>query len=108
MGAVVLSILVTMTLSTARSEAHCHIFRVWRYPKPQRCFTAMALLPKSNRYAQRLNEAKPASRPPETSREQIDIPVPSLEFDACPEGGERMVGIAKLHALYDAPPAGWR
>ena len=105
MGAVVLSILVT-TLSTARSEAHCHIYRVWHYPKPQRCFTAMALLPKSNRYAQ--HEAKPASLPPETSREQIDIPVPPLDFAACPEGGERMVGIAKLHALYDAPPAGWR
>ena len=100
MGAAVLSILVT-TLSTARSEAHCHIYRVWHYPKPQRCFTAMA--PK--RFAP---YAKPASRPPETSREQIDIPVPSLEFDVCPEGGERMVGIAKLHALYDAPPAGWR
>jgi hypothetical protein len=47
-------------------------------------------------------DAKPASRPPETFREQITIPVPPLDFAACPEGDERMVGIAKLHALYDA------
>ena len=101
--AVVLSILA-MILSTARSEAHCHIYKVWKYPKPQHCFVAMALLPKSNRYVQRLGDTKL----PETSHEQITIPVPPLNFDVCPEGDERLVGIAKLRALSDVPPAGWR
>lgn len=92
-----LSILAT-TMSMARSEAHCHIFRVWRYPKPQHCFVALAPLP----------HHRTRSIRPETFHEQIDIAIPSLDFQACPEGNERMVGIARLHALYDAPPAGWR
>ena len=96
MIAVVLSILA-MTLSTARSEAHCHIYRVWKYPKPQHCFTAMA---------KRFNaDVKPASRIPETFHEQIYVPVPSLDFEACPEGDDRLMGIARLRALSDVSPA---
>jgi hypothetical protein len=93
MGAAVLSILVT-TLSTARSEAHC--FARWYYPWPQRCGRAVPIVP------------RPARSLPVPVERIVDIPIPALEFEACPEGGERMVGIAKLHALYDAPPAGWR
>ncbi len=102
MVAVVLSILPT-TMSMARSEARCHIYKVWKYPKPQRCFVALA---KSNRYAQRFNDTKPASREPETSREQheqITIPLPMLDFEACQDGDERLQGIARLRALSDGP-----
>ena len=92
-----LSILAT-TMWTARSEAHCHIYHVWHYLKPQRCFTAMA--PK--RFD---TDVKPASRIPETFHEQIYVPVPSLDFEACPEGDDRLMGIARLRALSDVPPA---
>ena len=89
-----LSILV-MTLSTARSEAHCHIYHVWHYLKPQRCFVALAR-----------SYVKPASRVPETSRDQIiEVPIPPLDFDACPEGDDKLMGIAKLRALSDVSPA---
>jgi hypothetical protein len=94
MGVVVLSILA-MTLSTARSEAHC--FSHWHYPWKQRCFTAMA--PK--RFA---SDTKLASREPETFRErheQITIPLPALDFEACQDADERLQGIAKLRALSD-------
>ena len=82
----------------ARSEAHCHLHRIWHYKFPQRCFVALA--PK--RFA---SDAKPISHVPETSHDQIiEAPIPPLDFDACPEGDDRMVGIAKLRALSDVPP----
>jgi hypothetical protein len=77
-----------MTLTTSICEARCHVFRVWRYPRPQRCFTALAL------------HVKPASRVSGTSHEQIiDIPIPALDFDAGPDPDERLQGIAKLRGL---------
>jgi hypothetical protein len=78
--------------------AHCHIYRVWHYPKPQRCFTALAPF-----HVKRLSDAKPDLRIYETFRERIDIAIPSMDFVPCPEGDERFQGIAKLHAIMDAP-----
>jgi len=67
----------------------CHLYRVWHYPKSQKCFTA-------------LTYAKPASRPHETFRERINIMMlPALDWTACPDGDERLQGIAKLRALSD-------
>src|SRR5579864_1761885 len=80
--------LLILLLATP-ADAHCHIYRVWHYPKPQRCFTALAPLPVT----------KHASRPPETFHERIDIPLPELEWDVCPDGDDRLLGIAKLRAL---------
>ena len=65
MGAAVLSILLT---TTSMARPNCHIFRVWHYRYPQRCFVALAY-------------AKPASRIHETSREQIRMPVPQPDFE---------------------------
>jgi hypothetical protein len=79
--------------------AHCHIYRVWHYNKPQRCFTALAPF----HVKRDLSVAKPASRVPETSQERIDIMIPPIDFVPCPEGDERFQGIAKLHAIMDAP-----
>ena len=73
------------------AAAHCHIYSRWYYPHPQRCFTALAPLPQKS--------VKPASRIPETSRERIEIPLPALDWDICPDGDERLMGIAKLRAL---------
>jgi hypothetical protein len=89
--------------------AKCHIFKVWHYPKPQRCFTALAPLPAFHmkRISDRSEipsetDAKPASRVPETSHERIEIAIPNMDFVPCPDGDERFQGIAKLHALIDA------
>ena len=34
--------ILTITSECATSAPRCHIYRVWRYPKPQRCFIALA------------------------------------------------------------------
>ena len=99
---------LAMTTSWPGSAlANCHIFRIWHYNKPQRCF-AYAYVPKIAFHVKRdAGDAdfgrKPASRVPETFQQRIDILIPSIDFVACPEGDERLQGIAKLHALYDAP-----
>jgi hypothetical protein len=71
---------------TTPAEAHC--YRIWNYPKPQRCFTALAprILPRF------VNQ-------PVLPPERIAIPLPTLEWIECPPGDERMWGIAKLRAL---------
>ena len=95
-----LSILAT-SMWTAKSEAHCHIYRVWHFHKPQRCFTALAKRPVAELSPEL--STKPERKVP--NQERIDIPVPSLDFNACPEGDGRLVGIAKLRALEDVPAA---
>lgn len=82
---------LAMTMSWP-AEARCHIFRVWHYPKPQRCFVALA----------NHSTIRPIRLNPETFHERIDIPVPDLEFTPCPDGDERLIGIARLRALEDA------
>jgi hypothetical protein len=76
---------VILLLATP-AEAHC--YRIWHYPKPQRCFTTLA-------------PAKPASRIPETFRERITLP--ALDWVECPPANERLRGIAFLRALRDVP-----
>jgi len=63
----------------------CHIYRVWHYHKPQRCFTALAPHPQ-----------RTSSLP-----ERIMIPLPDLNWVECPPGDERLRGIAFLRALED-------
>ena len=58
----------------------CHIYRVWHYPKPQKCFTALA-------------------RQPKRLESRIEIPLPALDWIDCPPGDERMRGIALLRDL---------
>jgi hypothetical protein len=77
-----------MTLSTAKSEAHC--FRFWFYKTPQRC-GARAHGPQK--------QPVPVLLPPE----RTEVNLPSLDFIACPEGDERLLGIARLRALSDVP-----
>ena len=94
----------TMIITTQRSEAACHHYTRWNYPWAQRC----ALVSIRYRTAASLLQivkirAKPVAAPTrvlETSREQIAIPVPSLEFAPCQEGSERLVGIAKLREFW--------
>ena len=78
---------LAMTASSPVS-AHCHIFRVWHYPKPQKCFPALA--PIAPIWV--LRTATPDSRVPETSHERINIPLPSLDFEICPDGDDRFQG----------------
>ena len=91
--------LAMTTLAPGSALAKCHIFRVWHYSKPQRCFTALAPLPV---FHMKQTDAKPASRVPETFQQRIEIPIPDMLFEAAPDGDERLQGIAKLHALMDA------
>ena len=92
MVASVLSMFATLSTSTT-SEARC--YSIWRYPKPQHC----GLVDRTRHFSAlvALAYAKPALRIPETFHEQIiEVPIPPLDFDACPEGDERMRGIALL------------
>jgi hypothetical protein len=75
------------------AAAKCHLFSVWHYPKPQKCFTALA--PRRTEPVQHSSERF-------STEERIDIALPPLEFIPCPDGDERFQGIAKLHALMDA------
>jgi hypothetical protein len=89
--------------TTSPAFAHCHIFSVWHYPKPQRCFTALApeQIRNRGRRVSALHQLPSVSAqlPPE----RIEISLPAIEFIPCPDGDERFQGIAKLHALMDAP-----
>src|SRR5580698_339854 len=84
-----------LTLLATPADA-CHIYRVWHYPKPQRCFTALAP-PNIMRRSHNVLTALP---------ERIEISLPTLEWIDCPSGDERLLGIAKLRALEDVPAAG--
>jgi hypothetical protein len=89
--------------------AKCHIYSIWRYPKPQKCFTAYANKPVFSLEKPVFSYAKPASRVPETSQERIEpvreqrieIPIPDMKWTPCPDADERWLGIAKLRALGD-------
>jgi hypothetical protein len=70
---------------------------VWHYPKPQRCFTALAPLPHRTRSFRKETGLLP---------ERIEIPLPDLIWADCPSGDERLLGIARLRALEDVPAAG--
>lgn len=80
------ALLLVIALGVSPVQAACHHYRIWRFPKPQRCFTALAY-------------AKPASRHLETFHERIDMPLPDLKFEPCPEGDEKLRGIALLREL---------
>jgi hypothetical protein len=95
--------LAMTTLWPGSALANCHIFRVWHYPKPQRCFTAYAPARHVSRETARREAGFLPTNIQSISPERIDIMMPPLDFAPCPEGDERLQGIAKLHALYDAP-----
>jgi hypothetical protein len=83
--------------------ANCHIFKVWHYPKPQRCFTALARPTHVSHETARREAGFLPTNIQSISHERIEIPIPDMLFEAAPEGDERFQGIAKLHALMDAP-----
>jgi len=70
----------------------CHVYRVWHFPKPQKCFTALAPAPLRQR-----------ARTVPSERIVIDIPLPEVKWSDCPQGDERLQGIAKLRGLEDGP-----
>ena len=83
-----------LLLLTTPADAHC--YHIWHYPKPQKCFTALA--PEQIR--------KRSSHPTigvtgVTPERIMDLPLPALNWIECPPGDERMFGIAKLRALED-------
>ena len=80
--------------------AACHHYRVWHYPKPQRCYTALA--PVRPLKAVMLSEARtePETR---TNRETPTIPLPDLgNITWGTVGPDELRAIALLRALYDA------
>jgi hypothetical protein len=87
------SVLVILT-TCQTSEAHC--YSVWRYPYPQPCHSIRHPLPKPP-----LPPILEASEREQsgTGQEQITIPLPSLVFEPCQDGDERMQGIARLRAI---------
>ncbi len=90
-------ILISTVLAASPASAKCHLFSVWHYPKPQRCFTALAPEP---RMAIHLRP-NPATNQ-EQSEEQTEIPVILLPFEPAPDGDERLRGIALLRDLMSA------
>ena len=81
------------------SEASAHCFRVWHYPKPQRCFTALAPLPRIH-----IRPNPPQLTTP--NQERIEIPLPALTFESAPDGDDYMHGIAHLRDLMSVPSVG--
>jgi hypothetical protein len=88
-----------LTLWSPSTEAHCHIYRVWRYPKPQQCFVALA--PEHTRLQQPKRLETPEQTAPKA--EQITFPLPALDFERCQEGDERLRAIAFLRGLSNGP-----
>ncbi len=85
-------ILFSAVLAVTPASAHC--FRVWHYPKPQRCFTALAS-------SQHLRPLPPERIVP--NQERIQIPLPQLDdITWGTEGPDELRAIALLRALYDA------
>jgi hypothetical protein len=79
-------------LLASPAEAKCHIYRIWHYPKPQRCFTAYAVLS--------VPKPQPKIDSPPVLPERITIPIPDMAADW--GGGpvdERLQAIAKLRGL---------
>ena len=99
----ILFFLAMTTLWPGSALANCHIFKVWHYPKPQRCFTAYAPARHVSRETARREAGFAPTNIQSISQQRIEIPIPDMLFEAAPEGDERLQGIAKLHALYDAP-----
>lgn len=83
--AVGLSTLAMILTISSPSEGHC--YSRWYYPKPQHCFVAFAHGPQK--------QPVPVLFPPE----RIKIELPLLDFQFCPEGDERLRGIALLRGL---------
>ena len=80
------------------AQAHC--YRVWHYPKPQKCFTALAPLPERARSFRKeaglVHEERIRS-------EQNEIPLPHLDDIVWGEiGPEELRAIALLRELYNA------
>ena len=96
-------ILISTVLAASPATAKCHLFSVWRFPFPQRCFTALAPEP---RMAIHLRPNPPERTVP--NQEQIEIPVILLPFEPAPDGDERLRGIALLRDLMSVPPVGQR
>jgi hypothetical protein len=88
-----------MSLSVAPTQA-CRLHTIWRYPWPQRCSgitfhrqperleTPERIAPKPERIA--------IPEPPITRCDEFCVGWPSAEFVPCPEGDERLRGIALL------------
>ena len=95
LGTVVL--LLVIVFSTSPVQAACHHYKLWRFPFPQKCFTALAPLPKLTLH---LRPDPPERTVPK--QERIEIALPPLEFVPCQEGDDYLQGIAKLRALMDA------
>jgi hypothetical protein len=78
---------VVVLLAATPAQARC--FAIWHYKFPQHCRAeAYAALPHRNHRVV----------PPERKE---DIPLPNLDWIACPQGDERLEGIAKLRLLMD-------
>jgi hypothetical protein len=84
------SVLVILT-TCQTSEARC--YSRWYYPWKQRCQRVSA----SHQHVSALPPIRPEQNVVEA--EQITIPLPSLVFEPCQDGDERMQGIARLRAI---------
>ena len=79
------SVALVILLGIAPANA-CHRFARWHYLFPQRC---------SGAYVKQIRLEIPLVFPPE----RTEIPLPTLDWSACPDGDDRLRGIAKLRAL---------
>ena len=90
-------ILFSAVLAVTPASAKCHIFSVWHYPKPQRCFTALAAFHAKHAFVGQTTERE------EPNQERIEIPLPKLDDITWGEPGpDELRAIALLRALYDS------
>ena len=94
----ILFFLAITSLLPSPAAAKCHLFSVWHYPKPQRCFTALAPEPRMTIHLRPL--------PPERIRDEpkrIGIPLPQLDdITWGTTGPDELRAIALLRELYNA------
>lgn len=100
--AAVLAVLATASPSNAWAAA-CHKYSVWHYPKPQRCFTALAPRAGSIRKEARLIHEVRTEAESRTNQETPPISLPDLgNIVWGAVGPDELLALAKLRALYDA------
>ena len=106
----ILATAATILMLTSTCEGHC--FRVWHYPKAQRCYTALAPEHTTMRHMKRLIMLEQGVPKQEQPVNLIDFepqqrhapPWPTLEdINWGAVGDERTQGIAKLRALSNGP-----
>jgi hypothetical protein len=97
----VLPFVIAALVPSMAFAAKCHQFSIWKFPYPQRCYTALAPM-------KLLLQARPPERTT-PNQERIGIPLPPLADIIWGEvGPDELRALALLRNLMSAPSIGQR